>query len=221
MNEPTRSRVHSRIVESGVVAVLRGIEAETAIEVAEALHAGGIGAVEVTADTPNAVEMIADLSNAFDDTEVTVGAGTVLDSETASAAIRAGAEFVVSPTLSQDVIETANRYDAVSAPGVLTPTEALTAIEYGADLVKVFPAASVGPEYIASIRGPLDQLPIVPTGGVNLDNAAAFIEAGARAVGVGSALVDDEAIAAGDYDSLTDTARAFSETVEDAKANRS
>lgn len=221
MNEPTKNRVHSRIVESGVVAVLRGIETGTAIEVAEALHAGGIDAIEVTADTPNAVEMIADLSTAFDDTEVTVGAGTVLDSETATATIRAGAEFVVSPTLSQDVIETANRYDAVSAPGVLTPTEALTAIEYGADLVKVFPAASVGPEYIASIRGPLDQLPIIPTGGVNLDNAAAFIEAGARAVGVGSALVDDEAIAAGDYDSLTDTARVFTETVEDAKANRS
>jgi 2-dehydro-3-deoxyphosphogluconate aldolase/(4S)-4-hydroxy-2-oxoglutarate aldolase len=217
MNEPTRSQVRSRIVDSGVVAVLRGIEAGTAVEVAEALHAGGVDAIEVTADTPGAIEMVADLATAFDDPEVVVGAGTVLDSETATAAIRAGAEFVVSPTLEPDVIETANRYGAVSAPGVLTPTEALSAVEYGADLVKVFPAGSVGPEYVASIRGPLDQLPIVPTGGVDLDNAADFIEAGAVAVGVGSALVDDRAIAEGDYDVLTETARAFVETVDAAR----
>lgn len=219
MNEPTRSQVRSRIVDAGVVAVLRGIESGTAVEVAEALHAGGVDAVEVTADTPGAVEMVADLADAFDDPEVVVGAGTVLDSETATAVIRAGAEFVVSPTLERDVIEAASRYGAVSAPGIFTPTEALRAVEYGADLVKVFPAASLGPGFVAALGGPLDQLPIVPTGGVNLDNAADFIEAGAVAVGVGSALVDDAAIAAGDYDALTETARAFADTVADAKSD--
>lgn len=217
MNEPASSQVRSRIVDSGVVAVLRGIESGTAVEIAEALHAGGVDAVEVTADTPGAVEMIAALASAFEDGEVVVGAGTVLDAETAVSAIRAGAEFVVSPTLEPDVIEACNRYGVISAPGVLTPTEALRAVELGADFVKVFPAGSVGPGHVSAMRGPLDQLPIIPTGGVNLDNAGEFVEAGALAVGVGSALVDDEAVQAGDYDSITETARAFVEAVESAK----
>lgn len=221
MNEPARSQVLRRIVDSGVVAVLRGIESGTAVEIAEALHAGGVDTVEITADTPGAIEMIGDLASAFEDTEVVVGAGTVLDAETATAAIRTGAQFVVSPTLEPEVIETCNRYGVVCAPGVLTPTEALDAVEYGADLVKVFPASSVGPGHIASIRGPLGQLPIVPTGGVDLDNAADFIEAGALAVGVGSALVDHDAVEAGDYDALTETARAFVEAVDGARQNDS
>lgn len=217
MSEPARSQVRGRIVESGVVAVLRGLERDAVVEVAEALHAGGVSAIEVTADTPGAIEMVGDIAATFADAAVAVGAGTVLDSETATAAIRAGAEFVVSPTLEPDVIETCNRYGVVSAPGVLTPTEALLAVEHGADLVKVFPAGSVGPGYVRSIRGPLGQLPIVPTGGVDLDNAADFIEAGAVAVGVGSALVDDRAVAEGDFETVTETAQVFVETVEQAR----
>lgn len=221
MTEPARSQVERRIVDSGVVAVLRGLESETVVEVARALHDGGVDAIEVTADTPGAIEMIEEVANALADSPVAVGAGTVLDASTATAAIRAGAAFVISPTLQPDVIAACNRYGVVVAPGVMTPTEALSAVEAGADFVKIFPAGSLGPGYVRSIRGPLPQLPIVPTGGVNLDNAADFVEAGAVAVGVGSALVDDAAIAEGDFDALTETARAFVETVEQAKGNNS
>ncbi|WP_418281681.1 bifunctional 4-hydroxy-2-oxoglutarate aldolase/2-dehydro-3-deoxy-phosphogluconate aldolase [Halorubrum sp. DTA98] len=209
----------SRLVDSGVVAVLRGVEADQLIGIADALRAGGVTAVEITADTPNVAELIDDVSSSFDDGETVVGTGTVLDAETARTTLMAGAEFVVSPSLHEDVIETCNRYGAVSAPGVMTPTEAIRGYEAGADFVKVFPASTVGPDHLAAMRGPLGQIPMMPTGGIGLDNAADFVDAGAFAVGAGGALVDYDAAERGDYESITETAREFTRIVEDAREN--
>lgn len=200
-----KQHVFERIVESGVVGILRGIEARKVDPVAEALVAGGVEAIEITADTPGAMEMIRDVSTSLGD-EALLGAGTVLDPETARTALLAGADFVVTPTVSEAVIETCNRYGTVVAPGVMTPTEALTAYEAGADLCKLFPASTVGPGQVTAIRGPLEQIPLVPTGGVSTANAADFFEAGAVAVGVGSGLVDDDAVANEAYDRITETA---------------
>lgn len=207
-----------RIVDSGVMAVMRGADPDSVVDLAEALHAGGVTAMEVTADTPGAMEMISRIEEAFGDRDdVVVGAGTVLDAETARAAILAGARFVVAPTFDGETVELCNRYDVVSAPGVFTPTEALRAYEAGADMVKIFPAKSGGPGHVSAIRGPLEQIPVMPTGGVGPDNAADYVEAGAAVVGVGSALVDDEAVAAGDFESITETARELVESVEAAR----
>lgn len=200
-----KQHVFERIVESGVVGILRGIEARKVDPVAEALVAGGVEAIEITADTPGAMKMIRDVSTSLGD-EALLGAGTVLDPETARTALLAGADFVVTPTVSEAVIETCNRYGTVVAPGVMTPTEALTAYEAGADLCKLFPASTVGPGQVTAIRGPLEQIPLVPTGGVSTANAADFFEAGAVAVGVGSGLVDDDAVANEAYDRITETA---------------
>ena len=208
----------SRIADSGVVAVLRGVEADQLIGIADALREGGVTAVEITADTPGVAEKIGDVAGAFGD-EVVVGTGTVLDGETARTTLLAGAEFVVSPSLHEDVIETCNRYGAVSAPGIMTPTEAIRGYETGADFVKVFPATTVGPDHLAAMRGPLGQIPMMPTGGVAPDNAADYVDAGAFAVGAGGALVDYDAAARGEYETITDTAREFTRIVEDARGD--
>jgi len=214
-----RHAVVQRIVDSGVVAVVRGADAETVVDTARALREGGVTAVEITVESPGATSMLADVADAFEDGEAVVGAGTVLDGGTANRAIDAGAQFVVSPTFEQSVVDTCNRYGVPVAPGAFTPTEALDAYERGADFVKIFPASSAGPGHLKSIAGPLPQIPLMPTGGVDLDNVADFVEAGAVAVGAGSALVDDEAVAAGDFERLTETARAFTEEIEAAREN--
>ncbi|MFC6872315.1 bifunctional 4-hydroxy-2-oxoglutarate aldolase/2-dehydro-3-deoxy-phosphogluconate aldolase [Halobellus marinus] len=206
-----------RFVESGVVAVMRGADADTVIDVADALAAGGITAFEVTADNPDAMELLAEVSGSFSESEAIVGAGTVLDSETAQAAIRSGAEFVVSPTFESDVVTTCNRYGTLVAPGAMTPTEALNAYEAGADIVKVFPAASLGPSHLSSIAGPLPQIPLMPTGGIDVENVADYIEAGAVVVGAGSAIMDDAAIARGDFEAITETAREFTRVIDEVR----
>jgi 2-dehydro-3-deoxyphosphogluconate aldolase/(4S)-4-hydroxy-2-oxoglutarate aldolase len=207
-----------RIVDGGVVAVMRGVERDALVDLGEALRAGGVTAMEVTADTEDAVEMVGTLADHFADDDVVVGAGTVLDTETARAVVAAGAEFLVAPTLDGDVVELCNRYGVVSAPGVFTPAEALTAYEAGADVVKVFPAKTGGPGHVSAIKGPLGQIPIVPTGGVGPDNAADYIEAGAAAVGVGSALISDEVVAQGEFAAVEATARELVEVVQAARA---
>ena len=212
------SETLSRLVDSGVVAVLRGVEADQLIEITEALREGGVTAVEITADTPNVAEKLGEVAGSFDD-EVVVGTGTVLDSETARTTLMAGAEFVVSPSLHEDVIETCNRYGAVTAPGVMTPTEAIRGYEAGADFVKVFPAKTVGPAHLGAMKGPLGQIPMMPTGGVGPDNAGDYVEAGAFAVGAGGALVDYDAAERGDYESITETARELVQVVEEARAD--
>ncbi|MDR5672281.1 2-keto-3-deoxy-6-phosphogluconate aldolase [Halalkaliarchaeum sp. AArc-CO] len=201
--------------ESGVVAVMRGGDPDTVIDTVDALVAGGVTAIEITADTDGASDLIAEVNASVP--EAVVGAGTVLDSETARACLLAGAEFVVSPSLHADVIETANRYGALVAPGIMTPTEAIRGYEAGADLVKVFPASTLGPGHLSSMKGPLGQIPMMPTGGVDLDNVADFVEAGAVCVGAGSSLVDYDAVERGDPESITETAREFRERIEAAR----
>jgi 2-dehydro-3-deoxyphosphogluconate aldolase/(4S)-4-hydroxy-2-oxoglutarate aldolase len=205
----------SRIADSGVVAVLRGVDADQLVGIAEALQAGGVDVVEITADTPAVTDLIETLTDTFDD--LVVGTGTVLDAETARSTIAAGAAFVVSPSLHEDVIETCNRYGVVCAPGVMTPTEAIRGYEAGADFVKVFPAKTVGPDHLAAMKGPLRQIPLMPTGGVDPTNAGEYVEAGAFAVGAGGALVDYEAAARGDYEVITETAREFTRVVGEAR----
>ncbi len=208
-----------RIVDSGVVAVLRGVEADQLIGIADALREGGVTAIEVTADTPDVADLISDVAGAFSEGETVIGTGTVLDAETARTTLMAGAEFVVSPSLHEDVIETCNRYGAVSAPGIMTPTEAIRGYEAGADFVKVFPAKTVGPDHLAAMKGPLGQIPMMPTGGVSPENAGDFVEAGAFAVGAGGALVDYDAAARGDFEAITESAREFTRVVDEAKGN--
>ncbi|MGQ4556176.1 bifunctional 4-hydroxy-2-oxoglutarate aldolase/2-dehydro-3-deoxy-phosphogluconate aldolase [Halobellus sp. GM3] len=208
-----------RLTESGVVAVMRGADADTVLDVASALADGGVTAFEITADTPDAMALIESVSGSFSEAEAIVGAGTVLDPATARAAIASGAEFVVSPAFDRGVVEACNRYGVLAAPGTFTPTEALDAYEAGADLVKVFPASSVGPSHLSSIAGPLPQIPLMPTGGIDADNAGEYIEAGAAVVGAGSALLDAAAIDAGDFEAITATAREFTRRIEEARGD--
>ena len=201
--------------ESGVVAVLRGGEPGTVIDTVEALLAGGVTAIEITADTEGAGDLIAEVDGSFP--EAVVGAGTVLDAETARTCLLAGAEFVVSPSLHEEVIQTANRYGALVAPGVMTPTEAVRGREAGADLLKVFPASTVGPGHLSAIRGPLGEVPLMPTGGIALENVEAYIKAGAVCVGAGSSLVDYDAVERGEPETVTETAREFRDRIAAAR----
>lgn len=216
MSNPHGDRLE-RLLDSGVVAVIRGADADTVVDIARAVHAGGVTAVEVTADTPGVMDLIAEVTAALAEEDVIVGAGTVLDGETARSAILAGAEFVVSPSVSTDAIEVCNRYGVPVAPGAATPTEVVTAYEAGADIVKVFPASSLGVGYVKSLTGPLGHIPLLPTGGVDAENAGDFIDAGAAAVGVGSALVDDELVATEDFAEITTRAEALVEAVTNAR----
>lgn len=204
-----------QITDSGVIAILRGVTEESAVEVASAVVDGGVTALEITADTPNVTGLVDAVSDVFDD--VLVGAGTVLDGETARAVQLAGAEFVVTPTVDPAVIETCNRYGTPVVAGAFTPTEALQAYESGAEFVKVFPAKTGGPEHVAAIGGPLPQIPLVPTGGVGPSNAGAYVEAGAAAVGVGSGIVSDDAVDRGEYSRIAENARRTVEAVAAAR----
>jgi 2-dehydro-3-deoxyphosphogluconate aldolase/(4S)-4-hydroxy-2-oxoglutarate aldolase len=207
----------TRIRDCGVVAIARGTDADAVIDTVDAIRRGGVSTVEVTANTDGVLDMIRDVSSTFTADELTVGAGTVLDAETARAAILAGAEFVVTPSFDEGVVRTANRYGKPSLVGIATPTEAVRAFEAGADMVKVFPAATLGPGFVSALGGPLGHVPTVPTGGVDLGNVRDFFEAGATAVGVGSAIVDADAVARGDFDAVEANARGFAEAVEDAR----
>jgi 2-dehydro-3-deoxyphosphogluconate aldolase/(4S)-4-hydroxy-2-oxoglutarate aldolase len=210
-----RTEIAERIADAGVIAILRGVSVEDAPAVADAVVDGGVTALEVTADTPDATAAIEAVAERVDG--AAVGVGTVLDAETARAAQLAGAEFLVTPTVNRDVIRAANRYGTPIAVGAYTPTEALEAFEAGADFVKVFPATTGGPDHVAALGGPLSQVPLVPTGGVTAANAGAYVDAGAAAVGVGSAIVDHDAIAAGAYDRIAASARAVVEAVSAAR----
>jgi len=187
-----------RILDGGIVAVVRSEASAPLVKVVQALAEGGVTAAEVTFTVPDAVDVIRDLRREVGDA-VVLGAGTVLDPETARAAILAGAEFIVAPTINPEVVRLCRRYDKAVMPGALTPTEVLSAWEAGADIVKIFPADVGGPAYLKALRGPLPQVRLMPTGGVDLTTAASFLEAGACCLGVGGALVDAAAIAQGDF----------------------
>ncbi|OGG52256.1 MAG: 2-dehydro-3-deoxyphosphogluconate aldolase [Candidatus Handelsmanbacteria bacterium RIFCSPLOWO2_12_FULL_64_10] len=209
------SGVLDRIIDCGVVAVLRADSSAELLNVASALREGGVVAIEVTMTTPGALKVIEEAAARMKDS--IIGVGTVLDPETARAAILAGAEYIVSPTLHPGVIEMARRYSKIVMPGAFTPTEILTAWQAGADVVKVFPASVGGPAYFKDVKGPLPQVRLMPTGGVDLTTTGAFIKAGACAVGAGSAMVDKKAVSAGKFDLITETARKFVEEVRKAR----
>jgi len=206
------------IIDCGVVAIVRVASAREAVEVCGAIAKGGVKPIEVTMTVPGAIDAIKEFKGAMKD-EVLVGAGTVLDPETARAVILAGAEFVVSPTLNLEVIKVCRRYSKIVIPGTFTPTEILTAWEAGADIVKVFPATVGGPQYLKDIRGPLPQIRLCPTGGVNLENTPDFIRAGAVAVAAGTSLVGKKAVSQKNYDLITETAKKFVAAVKLARAS--
>ena len=204
------------LIDCGIIAIIRADNPSQLIKVAQSLKDGGIKAIEVTMTTPSALEVIKEVSSEFGD-EIMVGVGSVLDPETARMAILSGSEFVVCPVLNKEVIGVCNRYAKISIPGAYTPTEILSAWEQGADLVKVFPADVGGPRYIKSIKAPLPQISLVPTGGVNLDNASDFIKAGASVIAVGSSLVNRKLIDAEQFDIIRKTAEQFIDVVKKAR----
>ncbi|MCH8294843.1 bifunctional 4-hydroxy-2-oxoglutarate aldolase/2-dehydro-3-deoxy-phosphogluconate aldolase [Candidatus Poribacteria bacterium] len=212
----TKLEQMQRIEACGIVAIIRANSSAELIEVVAAIKEGGVDVIEVTMTTPGALQVISDVSDKYGD-EVLVGVGSVLDAETARAAMLAGAKFIVSPVTKPDIIEICNRYGAVVMPGAFTPTEILAAWESGADYVKVFPSSGVGPAYIKAVKAPLPHIPLVPTGGVSIENAGEFIKAGATVLGVGGSLVNSKIIAAGQYHLLTETARKFTVAVQAAR----
>ena len=212
-----KREVFNRMVTEGLIPVVRVSSAREAMDVADAIKEGGVSFIEITMSVQGAIDLIKELTQKYKD-EIIMGAGTVLDTETGRAALLAGAQFIVSPTLNLDLIQLAHRYSAVVIPGATTPTEILTAWNAGADMVKVFPAGQLGgPEYLKALRGPLPQILLVPTGGVNLQNAGAFIKAGATALGVGGELVDKKAVKEKKFNVITDNTRAFLKVIKEAR----
>jgi len=205
-----------KLIEASVLGIIRVREAGSLFDIVQTLRNGGLECIEITMTTPGALRAIEEVAGKLNG--VLMGAGTVLDAATARQAILAGAEFLVTPTVELDVIETARRYGKVVIAGAMTPTEILTAWEAGADMVKVFPANVLGPGYLKAVHGPLPQIPLVPTGGVTAKTAGEFIHAGAAMVCAGGWLVDKKAVAEGRYEVLTERARHLVEAVEKAKA---
>jgi len=197
-----------QVLDSGIVAVVRAPDGEQLVEVVRALADGGVTVAEITMTVPNALDVLREVKRTLGD-RVLLGAGTVLDTETARAVILAGAEFIVSPTVNVDVIRLCQRYDKLIMPGAFTPTEILHAWEAGADIVKVFPAEVVGPAYFKAIHGPLPQIRLMPTGGVDLNTASQFLGAGACCLGIGSQLVEPKAMAQKNFGRITDLARQY------------
>ncbi|WP_019122118.1 bifunctional 4-hydroxy-2-oxoglutarate aldolase/2-dehydro-3-deoxy-phosphogluconate aldolase [Brevibacillus massiliensis] len=208
-----------KLTESGVIAVIRRVPEDKVDKVAESLVEGGVTALEVTVDSPGAFDAIRRLSQNLKGRAI-VGAGTVIDSESARLAIASGADFIFSPSLHQDVIRTSLRYGKIAIPGVMTPTEIITAMEWGAAMVKVFPAATLGVSYVKDVKGPFPHVPIVVTGGVDLNNLAAFVKAGVAAVGIGGHLVNRQAVESGDFAKLTELAAQFTQAVKQARSGR-
>jgi 2-dehydro-3-deoxyphosphogluconate aldolase/(4S)-4-hydroxy-2-oxoglutarate aldolase len=206
----------ARIERSGIVAVIRSSSSERLVEVAKALLAGGVDVMEVTFTIPNPLRVIEQVADAIGD-HILLGAGTVLDAETARSAMLAGAEFIVSPSFHRDVIEICRRYDKAVMPGAFTPTEVIHAWQAGADIVKIFPADVGGPNLLKALRGPLPQVRMMPTGGVNLDTVEPFLRAGACALGVGGSLVDAAAIRDGNMQRIEELAGQFVAAVQRAR----
>ncbi len=212
----SKNNVIARIVNSGVIAVLRAPSGEALLDVAEALLAGGVEAIEVTFTVPKAHRVLEHVADRLGD-KIVLGAGTVLDAQTARTALLAGAEFIVGPTVNPDMIQLCRRYDKAVMPGAFTPTEVLTAWEAGADIVKIFPSDVTGPKYLKALRGPLPQVRMMPTGGVNLQTAADFLKAGACALGVGGALVEPKALADRNMQRIQSLAHQFVEIVKQTR----
>jgi 2-dehydro-3-deoxyphosphogluconate aldolase/(4S)-4-hydroxy-2-oxoglutarate aldolase len=213
----SRAEIAATIERLGVVAVIRMKDPAKLRAVFDALAEGGVRAIEVTMTVPGAVELIAQLARSLPD-GVLLGAGTVIDARTAHAVVDAGARFIVSPVFRRDVVSVCLERGIAAAPGCFSPTEILDAYEMGADIIKVFPATALGPQYIKDLRAPMPQLKLMPTGGVSLDNAGDWIRAGAVAVGVGSSLLDQKAIADGRLEVIAANARRIVASVSSARA---
>ena len=208
-----------RVLDCGIVAVVRSTESAPLVDVCRALVDGGIDVAEITFTVPDALDVLKATRKALGD-RILLGAGTVLDAETARAAFLAGAEYLVSPTLDLDVIRMARRYGKLVMPGCFTPTEALQAWQAGADIIKVFPAELLGPGFFKAMRGPLPQIRLMPTGGVDLKTAHSFLEAGACCLGLGSQLIDPKAVAARQFDTISETARKYRDIVNTYRASQ-
>ena len=206
-----------RVLDSGIVAIVRSPDSHQLVEVCRALADGGVTVVEITMTVPDALDVVRAVRRALGD-RLLLGAGTILDPETARAALLAGAEFLVAPTLNLDVIRLCQRYDKLVMPGAFTPTEILTAWEAGADIVKVFPADVVGPAFFKAVRAPLPQVKLMPTGGVDLTTAADFLKAGACCLGVGGQLVEPKAVAERNFDRIRELARQYVAVVKQVRA---
>ena len=202
-----------RVLDCGIVAVVRSHDSQQLVEVARALADGGVSIVEITMTVPHALDVVKSVRQALGE-RLLLGAGTILDAETARAALLAGAEYLVAPTINLDVIRLCQRYDKLVMPGAFTPTEILTAWEAGADIVKVFPAEIVGPAFFKAVRAPLPQIKMMPTGGVDLNTAAEFLKAGACCLGVGSQLVEAKAVAERNFDRIRELARQYAAIVK-------
>ena len=214
-----RQTITAKLIESGLVAVIRLDSGEKLPGIISALRQGGINALEITMTTPGALEIIKNFA-AQTGKDFLIGAGSVLDAETARLAILNGAQFIVGPIFNPEVVRMCHRYDKPAIPGAFTPTEILTACEQGADLVKVFPTTALGPSYIKDILGPLPQVKLLPTGGVTLENAAEFIRSGACCLGVGTALLNKKMIAADDWQALAKHAEAFRSAVLTGRSSK-
>lgn len=213
----SKQKTLASIREIGIVPIVRADSPEAALKAAEAIYRGGIRAVEVTMTVPGALMVLEKVADQYGD-RLTLGAGTVLDPETARSCMLAGAEFFVTPALKLSTIEICHRYSKVIMPGALTPTEVQTAWEAGADLVKIFPCGNLGgPKYIKALKAPFPQIEMVPTGGVNLENAADFLRAGAAAIAVGAEMVNAQALADGRLDLIEESARQFLAKVAEAR----
>jgi 2-dehydro-3-deoxyphosphogluconate aldolase/(4S)-4-hydroxy-2-oxoglutarate aldolase len=207
----------SFITEVGIVPIVRSSSAESAIKAVEAIYRGGIRAAEITMTVPGAVKALEKVADQFGD-KIVLGAGTVLDTETARICMLAGAQFLVTPALNVKTIQMAKRYSKVICPGALTPTEVLAAWDAGADVVKIFPCGNVGgPKYIKALKGPFPQIEMIPTGGVNLETAGEFLKAGACAVAVGGELVDAKSIKEGRYDVIEEKTRQYLAVIAKAR----
>lgn len=206
-----------RVLDGGIVAIIRATSGEQLVNVARALHEGGIDVIEVTFTVPNVLEILAAVRKDLGK-KILLGAGTVLDPETCRAALLAGAEFIVSPSLNLEVIKLCKRYGKLVMPGAFTPTEIVTAWEAGADIVKLFPADCVGPNYLKALRGPLPQVRILPTGGVDLKTLPDFFKAGACAVGLGGQLVEKAAVESGNMTRIRDLAAQYVALVKQTRS---
>ena len=211
-----KAEIIKKLTDVGLVAVVRAESAEQAIKISEACIEGGIAGIEITFTVQGAVDIIKELVKNVDTSKVIIGAGTVLDPETARAAILAGAQFVVSPCLNKEVVKLCNRYQVPVMPGAMTIKEVVECLECGADIVKVFPGELFGPKIIKSIKGPIPQAQLMPTGGVSVDNVGEWIKAGVVAVGAGGSLT--AGAKTGDYASITRVAKEFIANIEKARA---
>jgi 2-dehydro-3-deoxyphosphogluconate aldolase/(4S)-4-hydroxy-2-oxoglutarate aldolase len=210
-----RKNILEEILKRKAVAVIRVKEPDKLKKVIEAIHAGGVSVAEITMTVPNAIQLIEKMNEELDD-DIIIGVGSVLNAAVAENAIRAGAKYVVSPILKKEIIETAHKYNVPAMPGCFTPTEIQYAFELGADIIKVFPADVVGMEFFKAILAPMPHLKLMPTGGVTLTNAGNWLKSGACAVGIGSALLDKEAIKSENYSKLTDNARLIMKSINEA-----